>query len=106
MISSAMSSAVPPVSVKSPFNVRRLTAWPLPSLGDRQRGIITHTSPCFSKHDTAPPTTPLILSLPNGVDSGDFWERELQQPLLSLVQERDAIPVYGHNKLALWQWRT
>lgn len=46
------------------------------------------------------------IILPHSVDSGDFREGELQQPLLSLVQESDTSPVYGHNELALWQRRT
>lgn len=44
---------------------------------------------------------PLILSLPDGVDSSHFREGELHQPLLSLVQEGDTSPVYGHNELVL-----
>lgn len=44
-----------------------------------------------------------MLSLPCGVDAGDFGEGELQQPLLPLIQEGDTSPVYGHNELVLWQ---
>lgn len=43
---------------------------------------------------------------PAGVDSRDFWEGELQQPLLPLIQECDSSPVYGHYKLAFLQRRT
>lgn len=38
--------------------------------------------------------------LPYAVDCSDFWEGEFQQPLLSLIQERDTGPVNSHNEPA------
>lgn len=51
-------------------------------------------------------SAPLTPPLPDGVDARDLWVRELQQPPLSLIQEGDSSPVYGHDEVVLRHRRT